>query len=144
MKSTEKWIRQWYKHNYQERNERLKIYAERGTKGQLPGSPFIKDCRYEFFGTFDLEVWDESMMNLPRGSRSKDKDAAARLEFATFCTLNVRYCWIVSKLNVTEETHIVRPVSQDPDFAVPKALLLEAVQVLFGKSVIRFFPPGHE
>ena len=42
LKSTEKWIRAWYQHNDLGRAERIKSYAERGAKGQLPGSPFIK------------------------------------------------------------------------------------------------------
>ena len=44
-----------HEHNRVGRAERLKAYAERGSKGHLPGSPFIKGCQFNFLKTFDVE-----------------------------------------------------------------------------------------
>ena len=74
LKSAEKWITAWHEHNRVGRAERLKAYAERGSKGHLPGSPLIKGCQFNFLKTFDVEEWDECMMNLSLGKASIHKE----------------------------------------------------------------------
>ena len=55
---------------------------------------------------------------------------------------------LVTKYNgvwvkTSTEEYIAKLLALDPEFTEAKALVLEAVQVLFDKTVIRFFPPEH-
>ena len=80
-------------------------------------------------------------MNLSLGKASEHPERAVRLEFAVVCTAIVRYCWIRLGFEPSDEdVSLVRPLERDPDYRDTKALVLDAIRVLFGRTVVRLFP----
>ena len=82
-------------------------------------------------------------MNLSWGKASLNQDMAARQEFATICTATVSFCWIQHGIDAKDDKTFVKPLELDPDFRETRAMVLDAVRVLFDRSVVTFFPPEH-
>ena len=75
---------------------------------------------------------------LSLGKASFDKDMGVR---PAICTAIVRYCWIRLNMGVRDENRFIKPLELDPGIRESKTLVLDAVRVLFDRSVAKFSSP---